>query len=119
MNKKHRFLKTDAQSTTEYAVLVACIVAAVIGMQIYLKRGIQGRLRQGGDEVGQQYSATGTDSITTTATNSTWTINQSTVELGEDYRHLPIIGLKTNTTFNENTTKTGNEKIGAFENELF
>lgn len=126
MNKKHRFLKTDAQSTTEYAVLVACIVAAVIGMQIYLKRGIQGRLRQAGDEVGQQYSATGTESTITTTTNSTWTINQSLIELTnstgspiKDSYNLSIGGLETNTTFNENTTKTGNEKIGAFENELF
>jgi Flp pilus assembly pilin Flp len=111
--KKHRFLKINAQSTVEYAVLVACIVAAVIGMQIYIKRGIQGRLRQGGDEIGQQYSAGNTGSTTTTTTTSTWTINQSMINIGNDTD--PKYGLKTNTTVNETTTKSGNEKIGAFE----
>lgn len=34
-----------AQITTEYAILVAVIIAALAGMQIYLKRGIQARLK--------------------------------------------------------------------------
>lgn len=110
---KPRLIKINAQSTVEYAVLIACIVAAVIGMQIYLKRGIQGRLRGAGDEIGQQYSATNTESTTTTTTNSNWTINQSMINIGNDID--PKYGLKTNTTFNETTTKSGNEKIGAFE----
>lgn len=121
--KKHRFLKINAQSTVEYAVLIACIVAAVIGMQFYLKRGIQGRLRQGGDEIGQQYSARNTGSTTTTTTNSTWTINQNIVPLQNDKGAvlgkdgLPVNGLKIDTTVDETTTKSGNETIGAFEND--
>lgn len=110
---KDRLIKINAQSTVEYAVLIACIAAAAIGMQIYLRRGIQGRLRQGGDEIGQQYSAGNTGSTTTTITNSTWTINQSKINIGNDTD--PKYGLKINTTFNETTTKSGNEKIGAFE----
>lgn len=39
--KKNNF----AQITTEYAILAALIIAALIGMQIYLKRGIQARLK--------------------------------------------------------------------------
>ncbi len=123
--KKCRFLKINAQSTVEYAVLIACIAAAVIGMQFYLKRGIQGRLRQGGDEIGQQYSARNTGSTTTTTTNSTWTIKQSIVPLEEKdkpgvvlYKDgIPVNGLKIDTTVNETTTKSGDERIGAFEND--
>lgn len=123
MNKKYKFLKINAQSTVEYAVLIACIAAAVIGMQFYIKRGIQGRLRQGGDEIGQQYSARNTGSTTTTTTDSTWTIKQDMVPLqnnsgavlGKD--NLPINGLKIDTTVNETTTKSGDETIGAFEND--
>lgn len=118
MDKKYRFLKTGAQSTVEYAVLIACIAAAIIGMQFYLKRGIQGRLRQGGDEIGQQYSATNTGSTTTTTTDSTWTITQTLVPLPEkDKDNLTINGLKIDTTVDETTTKSGNETIGAFEND--
>ena len=38
-----------AQTTSEYAVLVAVIIAAMAGMQIYLRRGIQARLKNAAD----------------------------------------------------------------------
>lgn len=40
----HRRLRCIAQSTAEYAVLLAIVAAALISMQLYIKRGIQGRL---------------------------------------------------------------------------
>ena len=43
--KKNRI----AQITSEYAILVSLIIAALVGMQIYLKRGIQARLRDAAD----------------------------------------------------------------------
>lgn len=39
------FNKTG-QSTIEYAILIAVIVAALIGMQTYIRRSIQYRLKQ-------------------------------------------------------------------------
>lgn len=44
-----------AQSSLEYAVLIIAVVAALIAMTIYLKRGMQGKFRQGADELGSQY----------------------------------------------------------------
>ncbi|MDP2905126.1 MAG: hypothetical protein Q8O22_02330 [Candidatus Omnitrophota bacterium] len=41
-----------AQTTAEYAILIALIVGAVVAMQIYVKRGIQGRVRDVVDHVG-------------------------------------------------------------------
>ena len=35
--------KNKAQSTAEYAILIALVVAAVVGMQTYVKRGLQAR----------------------------------------------------------------------------
>lgn len=59
-----------AQSTLEYAMVTACLVAALLAMQIYLKRSIQGRLRNAADELGEQYSAiTTTSNLTQTITN--------------------------------------------------
>jgi hypothetical protein len=43
------------QSLMEYTVLFVCITAAVIGMQIYVKRAIQGRIKQTADQVGEPY----------------------------------------------------------------
>ena len=39
-----------AQNTAEYAILFALIVAAVIGMQTYVKRGIQARVADSSDD---------------------------------------------------------------------
>lgn len=64
--QKHR--KT-AQSVLEYAVVVACLAGALLAMQIYIKRSIQGKIRDAADEIGEQYSAkTTTSSITQTVT---------------------------------------------------
>ena len=59
------------QSTLEYALLIAVIVAGLIAMQVYLKRGYQGRLRESTDEIGEQYSPGYTTGTTTTASSST------------------------------------------------
>ncbi len=48
--------KKKAQSTLEYAVLIIIVIGALLSIQQYLKRGIQGRLRQASDDIGDQYS---------------------------------------------------------------
>jgi uncharacterized protein (UPF0333 family) len=49
----HRIHK--GQSTVEFGVLLVVIVTALVAMQFYLRRGIQGRLRSGVDSLGEQY----------------------------------------------------------------
>ena len=44
-------LRKRAQTTAEYAVLIALVVGAVVAMQVYVKRGIQGRIRDVVDDV--------------------------------------------------------------------
>ena len=39
--------KIRGQSTAEYAVVLSLVIAAVIGMQIYVKRGLQARVKAG------------------------------------------------------------------------
>ena len=41
-----------AQTTAEYAILIALVVGAVVAMQVYVKRGIQGRIRDVVDHTG-------------------------------------------------------------------
>ena len=65
-------IKRRAQSTLEYALIIAVVVGALIAMQVYVKRGVQGRLKSATDDIGEQYSpgyTTGTI-ITQTTTDT-------------------------------------------------
>ena len=44
-------LNRKAQSTAEYVIVLGLIVAAVIAMQTYVKRGLQGRIQEAVDYV--------------------------------------------------------------------
>jgi len=54
--------KRTGQSTLEYAVVIAVVVAAILAMQIYMKRGVQGKLRTATDDIGEQYRPSHTTS---------------------------------------------------------
>lgn len=45
-------LHKKGQSTAEYAVLIGLIVATALAMQIYIRRGLQGRIAEGVDHTG-------------------------------------------------------------------
>lgn len=59
------------QSTLEYAILIAAVVAGLVMMQIYLKRGIGGRLKGGADNIGEQFDPAAFNSNYNTTFNST------------------------------------------------
>lgn len=44
-----RKMNRGAQITSEYAILLAVIIAVLAGMQVYMKRGIQARLMDAAD----------------------------------------------------------------------
>lgn len=44
--------KSKAQTTAEYAILIALVVGAAMAMQIYVKRGLQGRVKDVVDHTG-------------------------------------------------------------------
>ena len=52
-----------AQSTLEYAILIIVIIAALISIQVYIKRGVQGRLKSSADDIGDQFSPGNTNVI--------------------------------------------------------
>jgi len=61
------------QSTLEYAILIVIIIGALLSIQIYIKRGVQGRLRSATDDIGDQFSPgnmSSTKTVTTTGTTS-------------------------------------------------
>ena len=48
--------KKKGQSTLEYAILVIIVIVALLTVQTYVKRGLQGRLKQAADDIGDQFS---------------------------------------------------------------
>lgn len=65
--KKLKLRYSIGQSATEYAVLLALVAASLIAMQVYLKRGIQGRVKDLADQISaEQYEAGRTVSNYTT-----------------------------------------------------
>jgi uncharacterized protein (UPF0333 family) len=55
--------KKRGQSTLEYAVLIIVIIAALIAIQIYIRRGVQGKLKSSADDIGDQFSPGNTNMI--------------------------------------------------------
>lgn len=51
-----RPLRLQGQSTAEYAVLAAIVVAALLAMQLYMRSGLQGKLRAATEQIGDQFS---------------------------------------------------------------
>ena len=88
------------QSTLEYVILVGFVVAALIAMGFYMKRGFQGRLRESTDQIGQQYDADATSANYTTTTN----VSQS---------ETLAAGVTTTTISQNQQVKSGSETITA------
>lgn len=97
---KRTRLKSIGQSVTEYAVLLAIVAASLIAMQVYLKRGIQGRIRDMADQItplSEHYEAGRTEANFTTNQYGTtnWIYSQGIATVNQT----------------ENMDKTGNEVI--------
>lgn len=68
--KTKKLLYSIGQSTLEYALLIAVIAAALITMQVYIKRGIQGRVRDMADQISPNQYERGTTKSEYTTTQS-------------------------------------------------
>lgn len=93
------------QSTLEYVILIGFVVAALIAMGVYMKRGVQGKLRESTDQVGEQY-----DPLHTT-TNYTTTSNMSQTET------VASGGVSTTNISANTQTKTGSETVEALSSD--
>ena len=85
------------QSTLEYAVLATVIIGALLTIQVYIKRGVQGRLKSAADDIGEQQSDGNTNAIKTTITSSNI---QETFNAGVSSSNIMGNGETTNTTEN-------------------
>ena len=82
------WLKRKSQSILEYAILIAVVVAAILIMQTFMKRGVQGRLKDSSEKIGggTSYSASGTTILEDRHMNATSNrvIEESTATGGTD-----------------------------------
>ena len=62
--------RIKGQSTLEYAILIIIIIGALLSIQVYIKRGVQGRLKGAADDIGDQFSPGNMNSVMTTTTFS-------------------------------------------------
>ena len=111
-----------AQSTIEYAMLVACLIAALLCIQHYLKRAAQGKLREAADSIAEQYDAHHvTSDITFSHEGETTTTSDMVEELYAEAEEGKIFGIRTTTelTDEEKIKRKGSEVLEAFPDDLF
>lgn len=85
--------KRKAQSTLEYAVLIIIVIGALLSIQQYVKRGLQGRMRQAADDIGDQYSVGNMNMVRKTRfysrSNETYKKGiQNTILIGNEYTNV-------------------------------
>lgn len=86
--------KNSGQSVLEYAVLLGVVIAAILIMQVFVKRGYQGGLKDSADKMGEAFSAGGTTIREDRALNDDQTIVEevATGEEIEDFTEEAITG---------------------------
>ena len=57
MSFAHRIVKRG-QSTLEFVMLLVIVIGAMVAMQMYIKRAIQGRWKDTMESIGEQYDPT-------------------------------------------------------------
>ncbi len=107
-----KFLRRmKGQSTLEYAVLIIIVIGALLSIQMYIKRGIQGRLRSAADDIGDQYDPGNTNYVRTTEvasnTRDTFKAGITNSVLLDDETTTTIVN---STIINAEQTFWGNEK---------
>lgn len=87
--------KMKGQSTLEYAVLIIIVIGALLSIQVYIKRGVQGRLKSATDDIGDQYSGGNTNirKVTRVYSNTAevFQFGKSSTTLNEDEKTTTLL----------------------------
>jgi cytoskeletal protein RodZ len=63
--------KKKGQSTLEFTILIIIIIGALLSIQVYIKRAVQGSLKSAADDIsGEQFSPGNTNYSMTTSSHS-------------------------------------------------
>ena len=108
------------QSSIEYATVVAVVAAALIGMAMYVKRAVSGKLREGADSIGEQYHPTQTTSNHTLMADSE-TVTKSTLATGQplgDDKTGDVMEYETRIN-QDKSSRTGDENVGPIGDDVW
>ncbi len=96
--------KRKAQSTVEYAMIIAVVVGGLLLMQHYVRRGLAGRYKSSTDDLGEQFDP----SVYTASLN---------ISQNSNVTQTMINGTsKTSHRADQTSSRTGNETVGAYTN---
>lgn len=98
--------KIKGQSTLEFTLVIIVVVAALIAIQIYMKRGVEGKLRSSTDSVGEQFEA-GKTQINVTTDNPSKVVQ----EYGYDEKGAKVAGTTTVSTESSSQNVSGSETV--------
>ena len=98
--------KRRGQSILEYAVLIGVVVAGLLGMQIYLKRGMMGGLKKSADGIGSQF-----DPKATVFTSNSQSSSNSTETLSGGITTTTVHLQTSNHEGSENVSEIGNQSL--------
>jgi uncharacterized protein (UPF0333 family) len=104
-----RYKNKKAQSALEYGVFIMALAAAIIGMQVFLKRSFQGKIRSISEDISPSFfdpEASGSWSVSLNSTANTTVIVQ-------DSGTQRITSQYTNSS--ENTTHSEDFSIGGIQ----
>jgi hypothetical protein len=102
---RRRFSK-KGQSTAEYAIVIALVIGALLGMQKYVKRGLQGRVKDALDDFVMDTTHTGKIGTTETDVNYSFTV-ATDAQYGANTATTPYLKNKeVTTTIGDGTTET-------------
>lgn len=104
-------ITVKGQNFIEYTLVISCIVGALLGMQFYVKRALQGRLRMAGDQIGEQYEPGKMEGTTTKSINR---VDVSTVEMQKIEDGDEFDGSIWTQQFEEQTQSQGEEIMAPF-----
>ena len=108
------------QSSIEYATVAAVVAAALLGMAVYVKRAVSGKLREGANSIGEQYHPTQTSGTHTLQADST-VMTATTLKRDQDIgRGLISDVLEYKTTIvQDKSSRTGNETVGPIGDDVW
>jgi len=104
-----------SQSILEYAILIAIVIGAIVIMQVYVKRGISGRIKDSSDRIsgGQSFAAGHTATLESSSLDTSKgkrVIQERTATGGSDGVGTAVadkMGVKTDTGIGTDTFETG------------
>jgi cytoskeletal protein RodZ len=76
MLKNLRKKKRKGQSTLEFTILIIIIIGALLSIQVYIKRAVQGSLKSAADDISQEQFTPGGTTYNFTSTTESTTMEQ-------------------------------------------